>query len=244
MGVATTLVFAAACAWAATQFASGMPSAWGEKLVSPTGVEVFESKGKAPEGTQYLEFSVYREFGATFGASRLRPFQNYTPASEPPARIAPERVASRWERAELLPWLDGRRPWPDPRVGEGVWVKAAGWPWRCFSCGLSRKDAPGFGSHTWTVRGGAILSNATFPGWADWPPYFPRIVPCRPMWPELAGNVVVFTGAWAAALFVLAAWRRKRRLRLGLCVKCGYSRTGIDRGMPCPECGDVPAAAC
>ena len=47
--------------------------------MSPTGVEVFESKGKAPEGTQYLEFSVYREFGATFGASRLRPFQNYTP---------------------------------------------------------------------------------------------------------------------------------------------------------------------
>jgi hypothetical protein len=32
-------------------------------------------------------------------------------------------------------------------------------------------------------------------------------------------------------------WRRDRKPRLGVCPKCGYSRTGLPGDRACPECG-------
>lgn len=43
------------------------------------------------------------------------------------------------------------------------------------------------------------------------------------------------TGA-ALASVLLARRRLARRVRLGLCLKCGYDRSGHESG-PCPECG-------
>lgn len=64
-------------------------------------------------------------------------------------------------------------------------------------------------------------------------------------------NFDVAIPIWMLALPTLlltaAAWRldilARRRARVGLCVKCGYSRAGLAAGAVCPECGDAPRAA-
>jgi hypothetical protein len=33
---------------------------------------------------------------------------------------------------------------------------------------------------------------------------------------------------------------RRRRLRLGRCVKCGYDRHSLAADVKCPECGALP----
>lgn len=42
-------------------------------------------------------------------------------------------------------------------------------------------------------------------------------------------------------IFTATAWRlddvARYRLRRGLCVKCGYARSGLEPTHPCPECG-------
>ena len=62
---------------------------------------------------------------------------------------------------------------------------------------------------------------------------------------------------WAAAIFpvykvglwVAGSRSRRRRRRLGLCLRCGYDRRGLPAGGRCPECGAAapvggrPAAA-
>jgi hypothetical protein len=242
LGATCTFLVATAAAWRATDFAqTSFPTRSGERLTGPTGAKVQESGGRAPPNTQYLEIRAYERFGATFGVSRLRPFGNYTPAgTPPPARTPPESVARRWERSELLPCLDGRREWPDPTKGDSIWLKASGWPFRCLVCTIHIKNAPNFTSHTWTVQGGLVLSNATSPGWADWPPSFPRIIPLRPMWSELILNVAAYGSAAALLGVPFTAIRRTRRLRRGQCTVCGYERRGLSPEAACPECGQPP----
>jgi len=169
--------------------------------------------------------------------SRLRPFQNYTPAAPPTASPSPESIARRWERAALLPWLDGSRPWPDPAKGDKVWVKAAGWPFRAFYCHLHSKNAPNFSSHTWTAPGGLILDDPTRPGWADWPPDQPTIIPLRPLWPELLADSSIFAALWLVFLFPVASVRRALRTRRGRCPACNYDLRGLPGSALCPECG-------
>ncbi len=63
------------------------------------------------------------------------------------------------------------------------------------------------------------------------------MLPFRPLWRGLVGDVVVFGTAWKA-LFVFAGMTRGLvRRRRGRCPKCGYDLGGTDRGLPCPECG-------
>lgn len=211
--------------------------AWGSRLTDPQGGPASESGGKAPPGTQYFELSVYEEHGVTFGMSRLRPFQNYTPAGPPNVNPSPEAVARRWERALLLPWLDGKRPWPDPKKGDAVWVKASGWPLRSFWCELHSTNAPNFATHTWSAPGGLILSNPVRPGWGDWPPNFPIIIPLRPIWPEMLASTAIYGVAWAALLTPFPLVRRALRVRRGRCPVCAYDLSGLGQDVACPECG-------
>jgi hypothetical protein len=70
---------------------------------------------------------------------------------------------------------------------------------------------------------------------------FPRRLPLRPIWPGFAINTVFYaTILWLLFVgpFALRRWRRMKR---GLCPKCGYDLRGSapsDSAM-CPECGAV-----
>lgn len=57
---------------------------------------------------------------------------------------------------------------------------------------------------------------------------------------QFAGNATVYSGAWFLAIAAPGAFKRRRRRRRGLCVKCGYDLQGIND--TCPECGCASAS--
>ncbi len=213
----------------------------GERVIDASGRTIpHPPSGRAPEGSRVVEIGLYDLPAVTFGISSVAPFQNYTPSVPPPVEPTPESIAARWERAELLPWSIGRKPWPVVPSRESIWAKAAGWPFRCFVCNTRTQNAPDFRSHTWSARGGIILGSPTRPGWADWPPQFPIIIPLRPMWPELLANTLMYAAAFALgaiSIRTLATVRGRRRRERGLCPRCGYDLRGT-AAERCPECGN------
>lgn len=50
-----------------------------------------------------------------------------------------------------------------------------------------------------------------------------------PIWPVLVAGVGLAVGGWRAA--------KRRRGRVEVCEKCGYSRVGLGSDAACPECG-------
>jgi hypothetical protein len=246
LGLVTNVTVASLCAWRVRYLDSAPDSRWGERIVGPRGEPLPPpDDGQEPPNSQFLEFKASDGTGVTFAFSRLRPFQNFTPASTYPRYPTPESAAHAWERALLLPWLSGRREWPDPAKGESIWIKASGWPLRSFRCELHVKDnwvpAPGgtptLTGHTWSAPGGLILGSPDGPSWADWPPDFPIIIPGTPIWSGVLVNTALFALAWALALYPVASLRRARRRRLGLCERCAYDRRGLPPQAACPECG-------
>jgi hypothetical protein len=71
----------------------------------------------------------------------------------------------------------------------------------------------------WTWWAWGVRRQSWNPGWAY------TVWPIAPTTTAL-GMVLFFPG-----------WRGRRRVRRGLCSGCGYSRSGLSEGMPCPECG-------
>ena len=67
----------------------------------------------------------------------------------------------------------------------------------------------------------------------------PRSLPTGVYWPGAIAWLVVFgvlgSAMWEAPMVALRILVRRRRARLGLCRKCGYSLEGISGA--CPECG-------
>jgi hypothetical protein len=238
LGILTTFFVSAAGAVYTVKLHHAPTSRWAQSIVDPAGKPLPPPvNGTEPPGSSYFELQLHDSRTATYGMSRLRPFQNYTPAAPPTINPSPESIARRWERAVLLPWVTGARPWPDPLKGDRVWVKATGWPFRAFYCQIQATNAPNFGTHTWTAAGGLILDDPTRPGWADWPPDFPCFLPLRPLWPELLADAAIYSMAWALLLFPFATARRAFRLRRGRCPRCTYDLRGLPPNTPCPECG-------
>jgi hypothetical protein len=66
-------------------------------------------------------------------------------------------------------------------------------------------------------------------------------LPVCPLWPGFALNVgcygLIAWGVWRLPLVM----RRRGWRRRGMCVRCGYDRSGILKGAKCPECGCVPS---
>jgi len=117
-------------------------------------------------------------------------------------------------------------------------VKAAGWPWRAAWCEIKAERIPSRGGHIWRVSGGLALDQdirVAAPN--TWPPDYPGVIPLRPLWLGLLGNVAVWSIAWAALVWGpggLIRWRRRRSNR---CECCGYSLAGLASPALCPECG-------
>ncbi len=63
------------------------------------------------------------------------------------------------------------------------------------------------------------------------------LLPLRPLWSGLLANTAIYGGAWAVLIGGPILLRRWLRARRGGCPQCGYSREGLKKGTPCPECG-------
>jgi hypothetical protein len=146
----------------------------------------------------------------------------------------PEEALPSWAVGAVLPWVEGRRPWPQDQSGGGsapapdtVRIEATGWPllavWRPLpSIPAAPRGAPA--SRTEALDQLA----ASMPQW-------------RPIWRGLMLNSGVFGSLWLVGLSIpvlaLGAVRALRRH----CPGCGYDLEGLmafDRNrVRCPECG-------
>lgn len=141
------------------------------------------------------------------------------PALEPVERRAPHTI-------RVAPDFD--EPLPYARLDTGL----AGWPFRAFAseAWFRASDNPSGHEnlphlrHSWSlglVEGQMLL------------------VPLRPLWGGIVGDVVFWSSvSWAAVAFPLAI-RRRRREKYGKCVKCGFATDAHDVKLPekCPQCG-------
>jgi hypothetical protein len=66
------------------------------------------------------------------------------------------------------------------------------------------------------------------------------IVPYKPLWPGMVGDVGVFGGGWWLLLCAMTFARQRFRVSRGRCVRCGYDRRGLVPRGACPECGVEP----
>lgn len=113
-------------------------------------------------------------------------------------------------------------------------VVQAGYPMNCLSY------------HYWIQNFGRTPSNdveARFALlWKQPPPrQFPTdqrtiALPLRPLWPAFAINTIFYSVIIWMLFFAPFVLRRWRRIRLGLCTKCGYDLRGV-KHEKCPECG-------
>ncbi len=108
-----------------------------------------------------------------------------------------------------------------------VWFNetATGWPLASFVSETKydgRTSAPGYvverhGSFEFERSGGRI------------------VLPYQPLWRGCIACTLMYGAGWMLVLCGPGAWKRARRRRKGMCVRCGYDLRG-STGV-CPECG-------
>jgi len=111
-----------------------------------------------------------------------------------------------------------------------------GWPIRTMTCVGYADKRPQTGG----VIAGLYTHGIQVPEFKPLGMKAARHLPLRPIWarfvPALAVWFVVLIALGPVAR-VPGRWRRRKRLRSGRCLACGYDLTGIEA---CPECGAVP----
>lgn len=58
--------------------------------------------------------------------------------------------------------------------------------------------------------------------------------PWLPIWPGFLANTALYGTSVLVVWLALSRWRRRRRVRRGLCTECAYELAGL---RVCPECG-------
>lgn len=177
--------------------------------------------GAAGPTTPTWTFRQWRSFGSVSS--------NYSPCLEPRMILAYEGA-----KPHLVPWWSEMRRTPQPldypEAGRAyIWFGESGhgWPLAAFR---ERLDFDGRvrGAGNYLVAWqGAIRWERGSTVW---------VVPYAPIWPGLAGNTLIYTLPWMFLLSVPPLLRRRRRVRRGLCLGCGYDLKGGGAAV-CPECG-------
>lgn len=134
------------------------------------------------------------------------------------------------DRTHLPGWYMRRLP-GIPEDGRGI--AASGWPLRCMMARF--RVVVTSGRECLLFDSGVVIP--TRDGG------YPRVLPLRPMWPE----VIACVGFWSAASWgpfaVLRIVRARRRRIRRQCPLCGYPRTDASSDR-CPECGaELPHAS-
>src|SRR5262245_53403900 len=113
----------------------------------------------------------------------------------------------------------------------------AGWPMRSLRCvnygdidinlGSSRMGMNKSGLNP--IEGGIEISSAGGP----W-----RALPYKPLWVGLVVDTLFWGVVALFAASFIANWKKRRRIKHGLCPACGYNLTGAHHDV-CPECGSA-----
>ncbi len=181
-----------------------------------------------------IDIARFDGLGASFSYSRLLLGMPVKPGDTSVLPVPPRD----WTGRIMVPWLTGERPWPERPRQEWREVKVAGFPFRSFWCDLVRVSTPAKGGHELRIEGGWLFGEsfqlATATSWQN---DYPIIVPYRPIWPELVGNVACWGGLFGLLVWGPGLARRVLRGARGRCVACGYDLKGLHSASRCPECG-------
>ena len=123
------------------------------------------------------------------------------------------------------------------------WVLCAGWPLHALAIERHRAAPHKFGRHfgLWMQyeSQGDWLDGLAIPRWIPWSErgsVYISGLPTYPVWPGFAINTVFYAFIVWLVFAAPFALRRRRRIKRGLCSKCGYDLRGV-RSVACPECG-------
>lgn len=159
-----------------------------------------------------------------------RPVRDASPApwppSVPPSWPAPSDTYT-YEAVGLRRWLWlARDDYGHPYILE---VVSSGIPFRSM-----RGDH--FGGHVTLVLRSRVLDVPDFFRPGD----YCVGVPCGVLPLGFALDTLLIGGLIFGLVKAPSSWRRRQRLKMGLCAWCGYNRSGVAETAPCPECGREP----
>jgi hypothetical protein len=129
----------------------------------------------------------------------------------------------------------GDMPWPKPDPADPHYeCRAYGFPLRSFGAVYRLSSSkPAYPSDTSQLVCGIGLGGRLR---VDRYLVHQAALPVLPLTPELVVDTVVL-GIPGGAFIWWRERRRRRRAELNQCPRCGYARTGLTSGAPCPECG-------
>lgn len=198
---------------------------------------IWERQPAMGQGEGCVSVDIDRGWGVTIVRGRAYGPETFPQWPREEAKT-PRDVLYGWEAHIATPWSAIGAPWPEAPLEDESTALGVGWPWRALACKLTVRDAPDFTSHTWTASGGVVLGNGTFPGWNDFPPNYPGVLPYLPVWGGLLANTLVFAVAWGIAIYAPGMVKSAVRRRAGQCAGCGYGLEGLTEVAVCPECGE------
>ncbi|MCI0363209.1 MAG: hypothetical protein L0219_04960 [Phycisphaerales bacterium] len=117
----------------------------------------------------------------------------------------------------------------------GLAFFAVGWPLRAFQCRFEAVGTTG----GWNLHDGIRLPARPMQSWPATSMRVPAI-PYRPIWVGLSVNWLFFAILLWLGFVAVTSARRWRRMRRGLCARCGYP---VGESATCSECGAAVAPA-
>lgn len=152
------------------------------------------------------------------------------------SQFDPMSLAGTVGLSRAIPWDSQMGRWPE--YGSR-YVEARGWPFLCLWCEVFYEYDPATMPNSKpplsVFRGGLGVPHIPMLRGIDGVTRS-AVLPAFPLWFGLTLNTLIFALLWAAGLTTAQRYRRRRRIRAGLCPTCKYEMSGLE-GAVCPECG-------